>query len=173
MYRCVIIKVEIDGEWQNDATTTEDARAPTSNLTASASAATAVLSPNALSGGRLGLPLARASQPRNASASDIGVTQENSEAVPVTVHRIRLVPYLETSTSFTFEPIVRDAIEGGSALRVGRFTDRYATMSCAPSAPNASRITFRSKVVSRCHAEIWVEEGGRVCFLDRNSPPFG
>lgn len=91
-------------------------------------------------------------------------THQNPRPLPGTVHRIRLIPHLESARSLPFEPIVRDAIENGPALRVGRFTDRQTAMASAPNAPNALKIAFRSKVVSRGHAEIWVESGGKVSF---------
>ena len=73
---------------------------------------------------------------------------------------------MESTRSIPFEPIIRDAIENGPVIRVGRFTDRVTGGNqgngSAPNAPNALKIAFRSKVVSRGHAEIWVEEGGKV-----------
>lgn len=71
---------------------------------------------------------------------------------------------MESLRSLPFEPIIRDAVEGSPPLRVGRFTDRQTAMASAPNAPNALKIAFRSKVVSRGHAEIWVEAGGKVRF---------
>lgn len=62
------------------------------------------------------------------------------------MHRIRMVS-LEESCSF--EPIERD-LRPGTVLELGRFTDDLFI-------PN--RISFRSKVVSRRHAVIWVENG--------------
>lgn len=44
-------------------------------------------------------------------------------------------------------------------LKIGRFTDRFLT---------SNRITFRSKVVSRGHAEIW-STGGKVYIRDTKS----
>lgn len=38
----------------------------------------------------------------------------------------------------------------GSPLKIGRFTDKYSS---------PTRITFKSKVVSRGHAEIWTKNG--------------
>ncbi|KAF8324930.1 SMAD/FHA domain-containing protein, partial [Cantharellus anzutake] len=85
-------------------------------------------------------------------------------------HRIRLVPHLESTRSLPFEPIIRDAIENGPVIRVGRFTDRQTNgNNSAPNAPNALKIAFRSKVVSRGHAEIWVEEGGKFFIRDTKS----
>ncbi|KAF9504722.1 hypothetical protein BS47DRAFT_1354824 [Hydnum rufescens UP504] len=93
----------------------------------------------------------------------------SSELPPPQTHRIRLVPHLESTRSLPFEPIIRDAIENGPILRVGRFTDRQTAVASAPNAPNALKIAFRSKVVSRGHAEIWVETGGKFFLKDTKS----
>lgn len=115
-----------------------------------------------------GHPTANQSGPVG-SGQQHGVQLQNPRPLPGTVHRIRLVPHLESSRSLPFEPIIRDAIENGPALRVGRFTDRQTAMASAPNAPNALKIAFRSKVVSRGHAEIWVESGGKVCLRAFNN----
>ncbi|KAI9316253.1 SMAD/FHA domain-containing protein, partial [Dichotomocladium elegans] len=60
---------------------------------------------------------------------------------------IRIVPHLESSRSLVFDVIERD-LRDGVMLKIGRFSDRFLP-------PN--RITFRSKVVSRGHAELWIE----------------
>jgi pSer/pThr/pTyr-binding forkhead associated (FHA) protein len=67
------------------------------------------------------------------------------------VPHIRLCPALDgSSRSLPFPPLERD-IPDGVVLKLGRFAERRDT-------PNYC-ITFRSKVVSRTHAEIWYEEG--------------
>ncbi|KAG2182553.1 hypothetical protein INT43_007484 [Umbelopsis isabellina] len=62
---------------------------------------------------------------------------------------IRIVPHLESTRSLVFGVIERDVPEN-TLLKIGRFTDKMFL-------PN--RITFKSKVVSRGHAEIWTEQG--------------
>lgn len=62
---------------------------------------------------------------------------------------IRIVPHLESTRSLVFGVIERDVAEN-TLLKIGRFTDKIFL-------PN--RITFKSKVVSRGHAEIWTEQG--------------
>ena len=64
-------------------------------------------------------------------------------------NHIRIVPHLDTSHSLVFDIIERDLLTD-TVLKIGRFTDRFFNMN---------RITFKSKVVSRGHAEIWVENG--------------
>ncbi|KAJ8653095.1 hypothetical protein O0I10_011236 [Lichtheimia ornata] len=72
----------------------------------------------------------------------------NTTSSPPPPH-IRIVPHLESSRSLVFGVIERDVREN-IVIKIGRFTDRFLT-------PN--RITFRSKVVSRGHAELWTEDG--------------
>ncbi|KDQ08092.1 hypothetical protein BOTBODRAFT_38203 [Botryobasidium botryosum FD-172 SS1] len=84
------------------------------------------------------------------------------------VHRIRLVPHLECR-SLHFEPIVRDVIENGPVLRIGRFTERQSTTLSASNATTSTKIAFKSKVVSRGHAELWCETGGKFFIKDIKS----
>ncbi|KAK3831102.1 MAG: SMAD/FHA domain-containing protein [Linnemannia gamsii] len=62
---------------------------------------------------------------------------------------IRIVPHLDAPRSLHFEVVDKDVPEG-FILKIGRFTDKQAL-------PN--RVTFKSKVVSRGHAEIYTELG--------------
>ncbi|KAF8514962.1 SMAD/FHA domain-containing protein, partial [Hysterangium stoloniferum] len=66
-------------------------------------------------------------------------------------HRIRLVPHLDSLRSLHFEAISRDVRQGDLPLRIGRFTEH--------SGVNSNKLGFRSKVVSRGHAEVWFESG--------------
>ncbi|KAF8876582.1 SMAD/FHA domain-containing protein, partial [Infundibulicybe gibba] len=85
------------------------------------------------------------------------------------VHRIRLVPHLDSRRSLRFDAIGRDLKEGDPALRIGRFTDRSGLGLSAVNALGSNRLAFKSKVVSRAHAEIWVESGGRFMIKDTKS----
>ncbi|GES88432.1 SMAD/FHA domain-containing protein [Rhizophagus clarus] len=62
---------------------------------------------------------------------------------------IRIVPHIEGPRSLHFDIIEREVAEG-VVIKIGRFTDKA-------NVPN--RVTFKSKVVSRGHAEIWNEDG--------------
>ncbi|CCM06547.1 uncharacterized protein FIBRA_08821 [Fibroporia radiculosa] len=84
-------------------------------------------------------------------------------------HRIRLVPHLASRSSLRFDPICRDVREGDPALRIGRFTDRSGLGLAAANALGSNKLAFKSKVVSRAHAEIWVESGGRFFIKDTKS----
>lgn len=76
-------------------------------------------------------------------------------------HRIRLVPHLENSRALHFDPITRECREGGPAIRIGRFTDRSGTLAASTNSLTG-KIAFKSKVVSRGHAELWCETSGKV-----------
>jgi pSer/pThr/pTyr-binding forkhead associated (FHA) protein len=82
-------------------------------------------------------------------------------------HRIRLVPHLDSRRSLKFDPISRDVKEGDAPLRIGRFTDRSG-LGIA-NAPGSNKLAFKSKVVSRAHAEIWAENGGKFFIRDTKS----
>ncbi|KAJ7343910.1 hypothetical protein DFH08DRAFT_962057 [Mycena albidolilacea] len=89
-------------------------------------------------------------------------------------HRIRLVPHLDSRRSLRFDPIARDLKPGEPALRIGRFTDRSGLGLAAVNALSTNKIAFKSKVVSRAHAEVWIEDasgggGGGVRFLIRDT----
>ncbi|KAI0816860.1 SMAD/FHA domain-containing protein [Trametes gibbosa] len=84
-------------------------------------------------------------------------------------HRIRLVPHLDSRRSLRFDPISRDVREGDTPLRIGRFTDRSGLGLAAANAMGSNKLAFKSKVVSRAHAEIWVESGGRFFIRDTKS----
>ncbi|ORX56419.1 SMAD/FHA domain-containing protein [Hesseltinella vesiculosa] len=62
---------------------------------------------------------------------------------------LRIVPHLDTNRSLVFNVIERD-LSDGTIIKIGRFTDKIII---------PTRITFKSKVVSRGHAEIWTKNG--------------
>ncbi|KAF9010446.1 hypothetical protein BDZ89DRAFT_1078084 [Hymenopellis radicata] len=87
-------------------------------------------------------------------------------------HRIRLVPHLDTRRSLKFDPITRDLREGEPSLRIGRAN---AHSSASPQNimpqphPTSGKIAFKSKVVSRTHAEMWVDADGQFFVRDTRS----
>ncbi|KAI5480470.1 zinc finger, RING-type and FHA domain containing protein [Pseudohyphozyma bogoriensis] len=95
----------------------------------------------------------------SSTAADGASTPSNAAAT----HRIRIVPHLESSRSLHFEPIDRD-LAGFTVLKVGRFTDRSHSGGGDPL-----RIAFKSKVVSRGHAEIWCDDLGKFYIRDTKS----
>ncbi|KAF9132149.1 hypothetical protein BGW39_000725 [Mortierella sp. 14UC] len=82
-----------------------------------------------------------------------GGTPGTSSAPPpppaASVPHIRIVPHLDAPRSLHYEVVGKDVPEG-FILKIGRFTDKQAL-------PN--RVTFKSKVVSRGHAEIYTDRG--------------
>ncbi|KDR79348.1 hypothetical protein GALMADRAFT_223575 [Galerina marginata CBS 339.88] len=113
-------------------------------------------------------PTSQAPPPTNGATAPTttGATPSSSNA---NNHRIRLVPHLDTRRSLRFDAIGRDLKEGDPALRIGRFTDRSGLGLAAVNALGSNKLAFRSKVVSRAHAEIWVEAGGRFFVKDTKS----
>lgn len=74
--------------------------------------------------------------------------QQNNNSV-----HIRIVPSIENpSRSLVFSIIERD-LEVGKVIKIGRFTDRSSIQN---------HISFKSKVVSRSHCEIWLNNEGKV-----------
>lgn len=130
-------------------------------------------------GGRLGGILRRrggdtsphdspaATSPAAASPSVATPRAQAPSTTPGPTHRLRLVPHLDPSArTLHFEPIIRDVRSGGAVLRIGRFTDRLGT---AARQSDSTKIAFKSKVVSRAHAEIWCAPSGKFMIRDTRS----
>ncbi|KAF9164994.1 hypothetical protein DFQ26_000777 [Actinomortierella ambigua] len=83
----------------------------------------------------------------NGTPAAAGSSSGGTPSTPVP--HIRIVPHLDAPRSLHFEVVDKD-VPDGFVLKIGRFTDKQ-------NLPN--RITFRSKVVSRGHAEIFTEMG--------------
>jgi len=105
----------------------------------------------------------------NATPQGAVVAPRSATSNNAATHRIRLVPHLASRSSLRFEPICRDVREGDPALRIGRFTDRSGLGLAAANALGSNKLAFKSKVVSRAHAEIWAEAGGRFFIKDTKS----
>lgn len=82
-----------------------------------------------------------------------------SSGSPPQTYRIRLVPHLDSRRTLRFDPITRDLKDDDPPLRIGRFTDRPGLNLAAQNTLNSNKLAFKSKVVSRAHAEIWLENG--------------
>ncbi|KDE04506.1 hypothetical protein MVLG_05072 [Microbotryum lychnidis-dioicae p1A1 Lamole] len=100
-----------------------------------------------------------ASAPRATAVASIPVPDK-----PAPTYRLRLVPHLETSRSLHFEAVDRE-LAPFTVLRVGRFTDRANHINTT----DQLRITFKSKVVSRGHAEVWCDAKGKFFIKDTKS----
>lgn len=85
--------------------------------------------------------------------SDSSIINHNDENQS-SIH-IRIVPSIENpSRSLVFSIIERD-LEVGRVIKIGRFTDRSSIQN---------HISFKSKVVSRSHCEIWLNNEGKVMY---------
>lgn len=86
---------------------------------------------------------------RTLAAIDTSYNHE-SEVLPHT-GSIRFVPHVEFSSRMAlhFEPMERK-VNSRSPIKIGRFNEKST---------NRTSISFKSKVVSRTHAEIWCEGG--------------
>ncbi|GAN02779.1 SMAD/FHA domain-containing protein [Mucor ambiguus] len=88
--------------------------------------------------------------PTRPSAESADSGNSNNSSSNVVRPRMRLVPNVGISSrSFVFEIIDRE-LEPSVIYRIGRFSDRNA---------QTERLSFKSKVVSRNHAELWTEQG--------------
>ena len=84
--------------------------------------------------------------------SAVGIPNISEEQKSSSIH-IRIVPSIENpSRSLVFDIIERD-LEVGRIIKIGRFTDRSSVQN---------HISFKSKVVSRSHCEIWLNAEGKV-----------
>ncbi|EAU86673.2 cytoplasmic protein [Coprinopsis cinerea okayama7 len=106
---------------------------------------------------------ANTNNPAGSSSNAVSTPNNNPS------HRIRLVPHLDNRRNLRFEAITRELREGDPALRIGRFTDRSGLGLAAVNAMNSNKLAFKSKVVSRAHAEIWAEAGGKFYIKDTKS----
>ncbi|KAI8374260.1 uncharacterized protein BYT42DRAFT_594446 [Radiomyces spectabilis] len=89
------------------------------------------------------------------SAADVNSTT----SVPEVSQRIRLVPSVGLSSrTFVFDVVDR-VLHPGSVLKIGRYSERNTL---------DNRLSFKSKVVSRNHAEMWIE-GEKVLIKDIGS----
>lgn len=66
---------------------------------------------------------------------------------------------------------MRDVLENDAPLRIGRFTDRSGMGVAAANATGSNKLAFKSKVVSRSHAEIWCEGPPSALNLNPGSSP--
>ncbi|KIY47743.1 SMAD/FHA domain-containing protein, partial [Fistulina hepatica ATCC 64428] len=104
-----------------------------------------------------------------AAASGNAIPGNSNPKSNAPTHRIRLVPHLDSRRSLRFDAISRDLREGDLPLRIGRFTDRSGMGAAAVNALNSNKLAFKSKVVSRAHAEVWADGGGKFYIRDTKS----
>ncbi|KAF8328956.1 hypothetical protein F5887DRAFT_1064484 [Amanita rubescens] len=84
---------------------------------------------------------------------------------------IRLVPHLiDSRRSLQFDAITRDLCEIDSALCIGLFTDRSGMGLATVNTLGTNKLAFKSKVISRAHAEIWDTKLSSGTFLNHSWP---
>ncbi|KAF9010401.1 hypothetical protein BDZ89DRAFT_1143516 [Hymenopellis radicata] len=87
--------------------------------------------------------------------------------------RIRLVPHLDTRRAYSFGIVVRNLRPGDPPVVMGRFEGQaVGTASAADNANSTTttgKIAFKSKIVSRAHAELWMDNGGSIMVRDTKS----
>jgi pSer/pThr/pTyr-binding forkhead associated (FHA) protein len=99
----------------------------------------------------------RSSRSTTNTPASVRPTSDSSIITDNTTH-IRIVPSIENpSRSLVFSIIERD-LEAGRIIKIGRFTDRSSIQN---------HISFKSKVVSRSHCEIWLNNEGKVSGKNR------
>ncbi|KAG8906423.1 hypothetical protein FRB99_006925 [Tulasnella sp. 403] len=116
-------------------------------------------------------------------------SSSNAAAIPPTRYKIRLVPHLSATSrsrpALHFDPIVRNVKVGRIGVTIARHIDpnnsgfrdpildleAAALMGVSPlkGKEKSDRITFKSKVVSRTHARLWVDETGQFWLKDVKS----
>ncbi|CEP14696.1 hypothetical protein [Parasitella parasitica] len=73
---------------------------------------------------------------------------------------VRIVPNIDNPSRSLIFDIVDRELQVGSIIRIGRYSERHANLNC---------MSFKSKVVSRCHCEVWVENDGKLYIRDTKS----
>ncbi|GAA5799591.1 hypothetical protein HPULCUR_005007 [Helicostylum pulchrum] len=86
-------------------------------------------------------------------------TTNTTNTSGVKVH-VRIVPNIENPSRSLIFDIVDRELQVGSVIRIGRYSERHANLNC---------MSFKSKVVSRCHSEVWVETNGKLYIRDTKS----
>ena len=97
--------------------------------------------------------------PPHPSGSRTPPSPQQPQIILSATHRIRLIPHIDSDDFFWFDPISRDVEEGDSPLKIGRLSFR----------DGPDELSFKSQVVSRAHAEIWTETGGKFFIRDTKS----
>ncbi|KAI9489000.1 hypothetical protein BDB00DRAFT_845680 [Zychaea mexicana] len=74
---------------------------------------------------------------------------------------VRIVPNIENPSRCIIFDIVDREMKAGSVIKIGRFAER--------SPLSVDHMSFKSKVVSRSHCEIWVHQDGKLYIRDTSS----
>ena len=101
----------------------------------------------------------QSSLPRHHSGPRLPPLPQQRQTTLSATHLIRLIPHVDSDDFFWFDPVSRVVEEGNSPLRIGHPSRR--------GDPNF--LSFKSELVSRAHAEIWAETGGKFFVKDTQS----
>ncbi|KAI9278763.1 hypothetical protein BDA99DRAFT_600367 [Phascolomyces articulosus] len=74
---------------------------------------------------------------------------------------VRIVPNIENPSRCIIFDIVDREMKAGTMIKIGRFAERIPISS--------DHMSFKSKVVSRSHCEIWVHQDGKLYIRDTSS----
>ncbi|KAI9266449.1 hypothetical protein BDA99DRAFT_436682 [Phascolomyces articulosus] len=94
------------------------------------------------------------------SSSNTNIPHEPSPNDDGEVH-IRLVPHVTYNSQCHVFDVIERSLQQGVILKLGRYNNNRRTN-------NSNHLSFKSKVVSRSHAELWCENG-RVYIRDTSS----
>lgn len=92
--------------------------------------------------------MAIGAEPSPTSAPVVSTPFNTTQEVHLKPPHVRIVPSLESPGQSLIFSVIEMDLENGYLVKIGRFTDRRNVHN---------RVTFRSKVVSRAHAEMWSE----------------
>ncbi|ODV85734.1 hypothetical protein CANARDRAFT_27829 [[Candida] arabinofermentans NRRL YB-2248] len=111
--------------------------------------------------------------PRTSETNNNNNNNESSDTNKVDedgMYSIRFTPFIDHSSSnpfMYFGPLIR-RIKPGMKIPVGRYTEKCKSAAIAPQGSSAA-VVFKSKVVSRQHAELSVDEAGNWFLRDVKS----
>ena len=101
-------------------------------------------------------------QPQNGASLNPGYASSSSSMTSNGYLKLRISPHYSSKyPTLDFDPVVRVVKPNQTVLRIGRL-DGESWSNEGRDAKKSESISFRSKVVSRVHAQIWCDENGQV-----------
>ncbi|OMJ21973.1 E3 ubiquitin-protein ligase DMA2 [Smittium culicis] len=85
------------------------------------------------------------------SPSDTHTSNSSSKKSSKQIPHIRIAPHIVDVRHCLYFDVIDRQVPENTIIKVGRFTDKVSNQQ--------TRIAFKSKVVSRSHAEIWTQDG--------------
>lgn len=102
--------------------------------------------------------------PPNPLLADPPAAVEHTLLPVVTLHLSPVHPLSTPPQSFHFDPIDRDLFENVT-LKIGRQVNKGGVNARDSLVGGRECVWFKSKVVSRNHAEVWVKDGEVIIIL--------